>query len=97
MRRSSQVSSTLHSRIHSRTLLTDYYVLASSLNGWDHNIGTVTVHSFNENTVDEGEPRMGAGYNDKLRPVGSETVYGSSNPWEDEEEEDESEEDDEDE
>lgn len=40
---------------------------------------------------------MGAGYNDKLRPVGSETVYGSSNPWEDEEEEDESEEDDEDE
>ncbi|KAI0142044.1 WD40-repeat-containing domain protein [Pestalotiopsis sp. NC0098] len=73
------------------------FIAASSLNGWDHNIGTVTVHSFNENTVDEGEPRMGAGYNDKLRPVGSETVYGSSNPWEDEEEEDESEEDDEDE
>jgi DDB1- and CUL4-associated factor 11 len=29
----------------------------------------VTVHSFNESKSDEGEPRMGAGYTDKLRPV----------------------------
>lgn len=43
--------------------------LASSLNGWDHALGTVTVHSYNESSFDDGEPRMGAGYDDSLRPV----------------------------
>lgn len=44
-------------------------LIASSLNGWDHAIGTVTVHSYNESSFDEGEPRMGSGYDDKLKPV----------------------------
>jgi hypothetical protein len=39
------------------------------LNGWDQGLGTVTVHSFNESKSDEGDPKMGAGYTDKLRPV----------------------------
>jgi WD repeat-containing protein 23 len=43
--------------------------IASSLNGWDHGHGTVSVHSFNEGSVDEGEPRMGTGYSDKLKMV----------------------------
>ncbi|KAI0125294.1 WD40-repeat-containing domain protein, partial [Xylariales sp. AK1849] len=45
------------------------FIAASSLSGWDNALGSVTVHSFNEGSVDEGEPRMGTGYNEKLRPV----------------------------
>ena len=52
-------------------------ILASSLNGWDHALGTVTLHSYNESSVDEGEPLMGAGYDDKLRPLTPETRPGS--------------------
>lgn len=29
------------------------------------------MHSYNENKVDEGEPRMGTAYDDKMRPVRS--------------------------
>lgn len=29
----------------------------------------MTLHSYNESSADEGEPLMGAGYNDQLRPV----------------------------
>lgn len=46
------------------------FIAASSLNGWDNSLGTVTVHSYNESSFDEGEPRMGAGYDEKLRPLG---------------------------
>ncbi|RYP66692.1 hypothetical protein DL769_005967 [Monosporascus sp. CRB-8-3] len=45
------------------------FIAASSLNGWDHALGTVTVHSYNESSADEGEPRMGAGYDEKLKAV----------------------------
>ncbi|KAK6087815.1 WD repeat domain-containing protein [Seiridium cupressi] len=75
------------------------FIAASSLNGWDHHVGTVTVHSFNENDSDDGKPRMGTGYSDKLRPVSADTPSGSSDIWEDsdeDEDEDEDEEEDED-
>ncbi|KAF3002291.1 hypothetical protein G7054_g5254 [Neopestalotiopsis clavispora] len=73
------------------------FIAASSLNGWDHRVGTVSVHSFNENKVDEGEPIMGTGYTDKLRPV-SDDMRSGSEEWEDDnEDEDEEEESDEDE
>lgn len=65
--------------------------LASSLNGWDHRLGTVSVHSFNENHVDEGEPRMGSGYYDKLKPVSED--FGAQSSASEEEVEDEEEED----
>lgn len=45
------------------------FIAASSLNGWDNAVGTVTLHSFNEGATDEGSPRMGAGFDEKLRPV----------------------------
>lgn len=32
-------------------------------------MGTVTLHSYNEASLDEGEPRMGTGYDEKLRPM----------------------------
>jgi DDB1- and CUL4-associated factor 11 len=32
-------------------------------------MGTVSVHSFNEMSSDEGSPKMGTGYNEKLVPV----------------------------
>ncbi|KAH6648775.1 WD40-repeat-containing domain protein [Truncatella angustata] len=68
------------------------FIAASSLNGWDHHVGTVTVHSFNENNNDEGEPRMGSGYTDKLKPVNADHGSESSGQWEDEDEEEEEEE-----
>ncbi|KAI1460071.1 WD40 repeat-like protein [Annulohypoxylon moriforme] len=45
------------------------FIAASSLNGWDNAMGTVSLHSYNESSFDEGEPRMGAGYDEKLRPM----------------------------
>ncbi|KAI4865220.1 WD40 repeat-like protein [Hypoxylon rubiginosum] len=45
------------------------FIAASSLNGWDNAMGTVTLHSYNEASLDEGEPRMGTGYDEKLRPM----------------------------
>lgn len=46
------------------------------------------MHSFNENKVDEGEPRMGSGYYDTLRSVRQDYVPESSDSeWDDEEEE----------
>jgi DDB1- and CUL4-associated factor 11 len=47
--------------------------LASALNGWNQEQGSVTVHSFNESSMDEGLPRMGAGYMDTLKRVASDT------------------------
>ncbi|KAJ1336049.1 DDB1- and CUL4-associated factor 11 [Microdochium nivale] len=47
------------------------FIAASAINGWEHELGTVTLHSYNENKVDEGEPRMGTAYDDKMRPVRS--------------------------
>ncbi|KAK8104005.1 LEC14B protein [Apiospora kogelbergensis] len=58
------------------------FIAASALNGGDHSIGTVSVHSFNESRSDEAEPRMGLSFNDKLRPVGD-----HSNIYDDEMEE----------
>ncbi|KAI1463706.1 WD40 repeat-like protein [Daldinia caldariorum] len=61
------------------------FIAASSLNGWDNALGTVTLHSFNESSTDEGEPRMGTRYDEKLKPVGRRR---SSDEEDDEEEED---------
>ncbi|KAH7037144.1 WD40-repeat-containing domain protein [Microdochium trichocladiopsis] len=47
------------------------FIAASAINGWEHELGTVTLHSYNENKIDEGEPRMGTSYDDKMRPVRS--------------------------
>lgn len=51
------------------------------------------MHSFNENHVDEGEPRMGSGYYDKLKPVSddypSESDEHDAEDVEEEEDEDE--------
>lgn len=47
------------------------FIAASSLNGWDNSLGTVTVHSYNESSMDEGEPRMGVGYDEKLNRLDS--------------------------
>ncbi|CAJ2504543.1 Uu.00g119370.m01.CDS01 [Anthostomella pinea] len=60
------------------------FIAASSLNGWDHSSGTVTLHSYNESSVDEGEPRMGTGYDEKLRPV---SLYTSGDEEDDDDEE----------
>ncbi|KAI1875707.1 uncharacterized protein JN550_001993 [Neoarthrinium moseri] len=65
------------------------FIAASSLNGWDSALGTVTVHSFNESSKDEGEPRMGSGYYDKMRPVDAETSESESESAQSEEEGDE--------
>jgi WD repeat-containing protein 23 len=47
--------------------MTDTSVLATSWNGWDHGLGTCTVHSWNDgNDSDEGEPKMGARLNAQL-------------------------------
>ncbi|KAI0475785.1 WD40 repeat-like protein [Xylariaceae sp. FL0804] len=46
------------------------FIAASALNGWNASLGTVTLHSYNESPVDEGAPRMGTGYDEKLRPIG---------------------------
>ncbi|KAI1500006.1 WD40 repeat-like protein [Biscogniauxia marginata] len=43
------------------------FIAASALNGFDHSTGTVSLHSYNEASVDEGEPRMGTAYDEKLR------------------------------
>ncbi|KAI0848427.1 WD40 repeat-like protein [Daldinia vernicosa] len=47
------------------------FIAASSLNGWDNALGTVTLHSYNESSADEAEPRMGTRYDEKLRPLSS--------------------------
>ncbi|KAI0119771.1 WD40 repeat-like protein [Daldinia grandis] len=47
------------------------FIAASSLNGWDNALGTVTLHSYNESSMDEAEPRMGTRYDEKLRPLGT--------------------------
>ncbi|KAG9597737.1 WD40 repeat-like protein, partial [Aureobasidium melanogenum] len=40
---------------------------ATSWNGWDHGLGTCTVHTWNDgNDSDEGEPKMGARLNPQL-------------------------------
>ncbi|KAI2610465.1 WD40 repeat-like protein [Hypoxylon sp. NC1633] len=69
------------------------FIAASSLNGWDNSLGTVTLHSYNESSLDEGEPRMGMTYDEKLRPLGE----GRGSPYDDSEEEDNSEEEEEEE
>ncbi|KAI1380019.1 WD40 repeat-like protein [Hypoxylon crocopeplum] len=60
------------------------FIAASSLNGWDNALGTVTLHSYNESSLDEGEPRMGMGYDEKLVPMGRDL----GDPRESDEEED---------
>ncbi|KAF3069049.1 LEC14B protein [Daldinia childiae] len=64
------------------------FIAASSLNGWDNALGTVTLHSFNESSTDEAEPRMGVRYDEKLRPVGSGRRPGGYSEEEDDNEED---------
>ncbi|KAI1328631.1 WD40-repeat-containing domain protein [Xylariaceae sp. FL0255] len=45
------------------------FIAASALNGWDHAIGTVTLHGYNEADEDEGFPEMGAAYDEKLNVI----------------------------
>ncbi|KAF2965978.1 hypothetical protein GQX73_g7597 [Xylaria multiplex] len=45
------------------------FIAASSLNGWDNALGTVTLHGYNEGKIDEGDPEMGTAYDEKLRRV----------------------------
>ncbi|KAI1736290.1 WD40-repeat-containing domain protein [Xylaria scruposa] len=61
------------------------FIAASSLNGWDNALGTVSLHSYNEGSLDEGFPEMGTAYDEKLQQV--------SGDERDEEEDDDSEED----
>ncbi|KAI1077504.1 WD40-repeat-containing domain protein [Whalleya microplaca] len=66
------------------------FIAASALNGWDHALGTVTLHSYNESRLDEGMPRMGTGYDEKLKPVSVGGDDGESNSdYEDEDEDEE--------
>ncbi|KAI5867414.1 WD40 repeat-like protein [Durotheca rogersii] len=60
------------------------FIAASSLNGWDTAYGTVTLHSYNESSRDEGEPRMGTGYDEKLRRM-REGTRGANRESDDEE------------
>lgn len=50
--------------------------LASSLNGWDNALGTVSLHSYNEGSLDEGFPQMGTAYDEKLKQVSCERQEG---------------------
>ncbi|KAJ4416195.1 hypothetical protein N0V85_002381 [Neurospora sp. IMI 360204] len=43
-------------------------LVASSWNGPTMNAGTATLHSYNENDVDEAEPGMGLSVNEKVQP-----------------------------
>ncbi|KAJ8123337.1 hypothetical protein O1611_g9615 [Lasiodiplodia mahajangana] len=45
------------------------FIAASSLNGWDNALGTVSLHAFNEGSQDEGYPEMGTAYDEKLQQV----------------------------
>ncbi|GAP90185.1 putative wd repeat protein [Rosellinia necatrix] len=45
------------------------FIAASSLNGWDNALGTVTLHGYNEGSLDEGFPEMGTAYDEKLQRV----------------------------
>ncbi|KAI0803546.1 WD40-repeat-containing domain protein [Xylaria sp. FL0064] len=45
------------------------FIAASSLNGWDNSLGTVTLHGYNEGSLDEGYPEMGTAYDEKLHRV----------------------------
>ncbi|KAI1419058.1 WD40-repeat-containing domain protein [Xylaria sp. FL1777] len=45
------------------------FIAASSLNGWDNALGTVTLHGYNEGSQDEGFPEMGTSYDEKLHQV----------------------------
>ncbi|KAI8627826.1 WD40-repeat-containing domain protein [Xylariaceae sp. FL1651] len=45
------------------------FIAASSLNGWDHALGTVTLHGYNEANLDEGFPEMGTAYDEKLHKI----------------------------
>ncbi|KAI1819958.1 WD40-repeat-containing domain protein [Xylaria intraflava] len=45
------------------------FIAASALNGWDNALGTVSLHGYNEGSVDEGFPVMGTTYDEKLRYV----------------------------
>lgn len=44
----------------------------------------MTVHSYNENKIDEGEPKMGTSYDDKMRPVRSTASQNDSESDDDE-------------
>ncbi|KAI2632802.1 WD40-repeat-containing domain protein [Xylaria nigripes] len=58
------------------------FIAASALNGWDNALGTVSLHGYNEGSLDEGFPLMGATYDEKLRPV-SNTNYSDDEDDED--------------
>ncbi|KAI0437018.1 WD40-repeat-containing domain protein [Xylaria telfairii] len=52
------------------------FIAASSLNGWDNALGTVSLHSYNEGSLDEGYPQMGTAYDEKLKQVSCERQEG---------------------
>ncbi|KAI1748832.1 WD40-repeat-containing domain protein [Xylaria castorea] len=47
------------------------FIAASCLNG-DNPLGTVSLHSYNEGSLDEGFPEMGTAYDEKLQQVSDE-------------------------
>ncbi|KAI0894159.1 WD40 repeat-like protein [Annulohypoxylon nitens] len=69
------------------------FIAASSLNGWDNAMGTISLHSYNESSFDEGDPQMGTGFDEKLRPmsVGRSAARYNSDPEDDEDEDDDDE------
>ncbi|KAK4453514.1 WD40-repeat-containing domain protein [Podospora aff. communis PSN243] len=61
-------------------------LVASAWNGPDLNAGTATLHSFNENEIDEAEPEMGISVNEKLIETRSSGCYlvqgkGGNGEW----------------
>ncbi|KAH9884025.1 WD40-repeat-containing domain protein [Xylariomycetidae sp. FL2044] len=65
------------------------FIAASSLNGMDSSTGTVTLHSYNEASIDEGEPRMGTRYDEKLVEIGEAGIRGRSRHyWDDDDDSD---------
>ncbi|KAI0401554.1 WD40-repeat-containing domain protein [Xylaria palmicola] len=63
------------------------FIAASSLNGWDNALGTVTLHSYNEGSLDEGDPEMGTLYDEKLEPLTASGNDGDERDEHDEEDE----------
>ncbi|KAI0162023.1 WD40-repeat-containing domain protein [Xylariaceae sp. FL1272] len=52
------------------------FIAASAFNGWDQQLGTVSLHSYNETENDEGTPVMGTAYDEKLRIVSGDPEEG---------------------
>ncbi|KAI0192812.1 WD40-repeat-containing domain protein [Astrocystis sublimbata] len=70
------------------------FIAASSWIGQDDRSGTVSLHSYNEGSLDEGFPEMGTSYDEQLNKLNRER--GADDDDEDEEDDDEEDDDDDD-